>query len=43
MRAGCGRFRTAERAGLGEIGLMPPMAAARDVFREFAEQVIARY
>jgi alkanesulfonate monooxygenase SsuD/methylene tetrahydromethanopterin reductase-like flavin-dependent oxidoreductase (luciferase family) len=37
------RIRAAEQAGLREIGLLPPMATARTVLREFAEQVIARY
>ena len=37
------QIRAAERAGLSEIGLLPPMAAARTVLREFAEGVIARY
>jgi alkanesulfonate monooxygenase SsuD/methylene tetrahydromethanopterin reductase-like flavin-dependent oxidoreductase (luciferase family) len=37
------RIRTAEKAGLKEIGILPPMAAARTVFKEFAEQVIRRY
>ena len=37
------RIRAAEQAGLREIGLLPPMAAARTVFKEFAEQVIRRY
>jgi len=37
------RIRAAEQAGLGELGLLPPMAAARTVLREFAEQVMARY
>jgi alkanesulfonate monooxygenase SsuD/methylene tetrahydromethanopterin reductase-like flavin-dependent oxidoreductase (luciferase family) len=37
------RIRAAEQAGLREIGLLPPMAAARTVFKEFAEQVIQRY
>jgi alkanesulfonate monooxygenase SsuD/methylene tetrahydromethanopterin reductase-like flavin-dependent oxidoreductase (luciferase family) len=37
------RIRAAEKAGLREVGLLPPMAAARAVFKEFAEQVIARY
>ncbi len=36
------RIRAAERAGLGEIGLLPPMAEARNVLRDFAEQVMAR-
>jgi alkanesulfonate monooxygenase SsuD/methylene tetrahydromethanopterin reductase-like flavin-dependent oxidoreductase (luciferase family) len=37
------QIRAAERAGLREIGLLPPMAAARTVFKEFAEHVIQRY
>jgi alkanesulfonate monooxygenase SsuD/methylene tetrahydromethanopterin reductase-like flavin-dependent oxidoreductase (luciferase family) len=37
------RIREAERGGLKEVGLLPPMAAARTVFKEFAEQVIRRY
>jgi alkanesulfonate monooxygenase SsuD/methylene tetrahydromethanopterin reductase-like flavin-dependent oxidoreductase (luciferase family) len=37
------RIRAAEQAGLKEIGILPPMAAARTVFKEFAEQVIRRY
>ncbi|HEY2386954.1 MAG TPA: LLM class flavin-dependent oxidoreductase [Candidatus Binatia bacterium] len=37
------RIRAAERAGLGELGILPPMATARTVLREFAERVIARY
>jgi alkanesulfonate monooxygenase SsuD/methylene tetrahydromethanopterin reductase-like flavin-dependent oxidoreductase (luciferase family) len=37
------QIRAAEKAGLREVGLMPPMAAARTVFKEFAEQVIRRY
>jgi alkanesulfonate monooxygenase SsuD/methylene tetrahydromethanopterin reductase-like flavin-dependent oxidoreductase (luciferase family) len=37
------RLREAERAGLGEITLLPPMDHARTVFREFATQVMARY
>lgn len=32
-----------EAAGLKEVTLLPPMERARDSFREFAEQVIARY
>src|SRR5439155_11950127 len=36
------RIRTAEHAGLQEIGLLPPMAEARNVLREFSEQVMAR-
>jgi alkanesulfonate monooxygenase SsuD/methylene tetrahydromethanopterin reductase-like flavin-dependent oxidoreductase (luciferase family) len=37
------QIRDAERAGLSEVGLLPPMHAARTVLREFAESVIARY
>jgi alkanesulfonate monooxygenase SsuD/methylene tetrahydromethanopterin reductase-like flavin-dependent oxidoreductase (luciferase family) len=37
------QLRAAEKAGLREVGLLPPMAAARAVFKEFAEQVIQRY
>jgi alkanesulfonate monooxygenase SsuD/methylene tetrahydromethanopterin reductase-like flavin-dependent oxidoreductase (luciferase family) len=37
------KIRAAEEAGLREVGLLPPMAAARTVFKEFAEQVIQRY
>ncbi|MGE0821850.1 MAG: LLM class flavin-dependent oxidoreductase [Candidatus Binatia bacterium] len=32
----------AEKAGLKELTLLPPMASARSVFKDFAEQVIAR-
>ena len=37
------RLRTAERAGLRELTLLPPMAYARKVFKDFAEKVIAKY
>ena len=37
------RIREAEKGGLKEIGLLPPMAEARAVFRDFAEHVIRRY
>ena len=37
------RIRQGEKAGLKEIGLLPPMASARTVFKDFAEQVIRRY
>ncbi|MBI2963637.1 MAG: LLM class flavin-dependent oxidoreductase [Deltaproteobacteria bacterium] len=37
------RIRALEKAGLRETGLLPPMAEARTVFREFAEHVIRRY
>jgi alkanesulfonate monooxygenase SsuD/methylene tetrahydromethanopterin reductase-like flavin-dependent oxidoreductase (luciferase family) len=36
-------LRELERGGLREITLLPPMAVARDAFREFAEAVIERY
>ena len=38
-----GRIRDVEKAGLKEIALLPPMASARAVFKDFAEQVIRRY
>ncbi len=37
------QLRAAEAAGLKQVVSLPPMAAARDVFKDFAEQVIARY
>jgi 5,10-methylenetetrahydromethanopterin reductase len=37
------RIRASEKAGLKEIGLLPPMAEARNVFKDFAEQVMRRY
>lgn len=37
------KLREAERAGLKEITLLPPMDHARRVFRDFATHVIARY
>jgi len=37
------QVRAAEKAGLKEIGLLPPMEHAREVFKDFAEQVIRRY
>jgi alkanesulfonate monooxygenase SsuD/methylene tetrahydromethanopterin reductase-like flavin-dependent oxidoreductase (luciferase family) len=37
------QLRAAERAGLREITLLPPMDHARKVFRDFAQQVIARW
>jgi alkanesulfonate monooxygenase SsuD/methylene tetrahydromethanopterin reductase-like flavin-dependent oxidoreductase (luciferase family) len=37
------QIRRAERAGLKEFTLLPPMASARKVFKDFAEQVMARY
>ena len=35
-------LREAERAGLREVTLLPPMAGARKIFKDFAEQVIVR-
>jgi alkanesulfonate monooxygenase SsuD/methylene tetrahydromethanopterin reductase-like flavin-dependent oxidoreductase (luciferase family) len=37
------KIRESEKAGLKEIGLLPPMAEARNVFKDFAEQVMRRY
>jgi alkanesulfonate monooxygenase SsuD/methylene tetrahydromethanopterin reductase-like flavin-dependent oxidoreductase (luciferase family) len=37
------QLREAERAGLREITLLPPMDHARDVFRDISKHVIARY
>jgi alkanesulfonate monooxygenase SsuD/methylene tetrahydromethanopterin reductase-like flavin-dependent oxidoreductase (luciferase family) len=37
------RLRKMEAAGLKEVTLLPPMAFARSNFKDFAEQVIARY
>ena len=37
------QIRAAEAAGLREIALLPSMATARTVLREFGERVIARY
>ena len=36
-------LRERERAGLREIAFLPPIDQAREIFRDFAEQVIARY
>lgn len=36
-------LRERERAGLREIAFLPPIDSAREIFRDFAEQVIARY
>ncbi|NNL85419.1 MAG: LLM class flavin-dependent oxidoreductase, partial [Myxococcales bacterium] len=36
-------IRERERRGLKEITLLPPRAAARKVFRDFSEHVMARY
>ncbi|HTO52991.1 MAG TPA: LLM class flavin-dependent oxidoreductase [Myxococcota bacterium] len=36
-------LRERERAGLREIAFLPPIAQAREIFRDFAEHVIARY
>ena len=37
------QIRAVEKAGLKEITLLPPMAAARTVFKDFSEQVMQRY
>jgi alkanesulfonate monooxygenase SsuD/methylene tetrahydromethanopterin reductase-like flavin-dependent oxidoreductase (luciferase family) len=37
------QLQAAERAGLREITLLPPMDYARELFRDFAKQVIERY
>jgi len=37
------KIHVAEKAGLREITLLPPMASARKVFRDFAEHVIEQY
>ena len=37
------QIRQAEKAGLNTVVLLPSMAESRNVFRDFAEQVIARY
>jgi hypothetical protein len=34
--------RPAEKAGLKELALLPPMASARKVIKDFSEQVMAR-
>ena len=36
-------LRAQEAMGLKEVTLLPPMEFARDCYREFAEQVMARY
>jgi alkanesulfonate monooxygenase SsuD/methylene tetrahydromethanopterin reductase-like flavin-dependent oxidoreductase (luciferase family) len=38
-----GQLQAAERAGLREITLLPPIDFAREQFRDFAKQVIERY
>ena len=37
------QIRQAEQAGLKELTLLPPMASARKVFKDFSEHVLARY
>lgn len=37
------RIRVAEKAGLREVSLLPPMASARKVLEDFARYVIRRY
>jgi alkanesulfonate monooxygenase SsuD/methylene tetrahydromethanopterin reductase-like flavin-dependent oxidoreductase (luciferase family) len=36
-------LRERERAGLREIAFLPPIDSAREIFRDFAEHVVARY
>jgi alkanesulfonate monooxygenase SsuD/methylene tetrahydromethanopterin reductase-like flavin-dependent oxidoreductase (luciferase family) len=36
-------LRQAEAAGLQEVTLLPPMASARRIFKDFAQQIIERY
>ena len=36
-------LRGAERAGLREVTLLPPLAGARKIYKDFAEHVIERY
>jgi alkanesulfonate monooxygenase SsuD/methylene tetrahydromethanopterin reductase-like flavin-dependent oxidoreductase (luciferase family) len=37
------QLRQAEAAGLKEVTLLPPMASARKIFKDFAQHVIERY
>jgi alkanesulfonate monooxygenase SsuD/methylene tetrahydromethanopterin reductase-like flavin-dependent oxidoreductase (luciferase family) len=37
------RLREAEKGGLREVSLLPPMATARAVFADFAEHIMRRY
>jgi alkanesulfonate monooxygenase SsuD/methylene tetrahydromethanopterin reductase-like flavin-dependent oxidoreductase (luciferase family) len=37
------QLRQRERAGLREVVLLPPMASAREILKDFAEHVIERY
>ena len=37
------QIKKAEEAGLKEVVLLPPMAAARNVFKDFSEMVMKRY
>lgn len=36
-------IRAAERSGLREVSLLPPLKTSREVYKDFAEQVIAKY
>ena len=36
------KIRAAERAGLREVSLLPPMMYLREIAREFAREVIPR-
>lgn len=37
------QLRQAERGGLREVTLLPPMASARKVLKDFADEVMRRY
>lgn len=37
------QIRQAEKAGLKELTLLPPIASARKVFKDFADHIMARY
>ena len=37
------QLRQAEREGLREVTLLPPMASARKVLKDFADEVMRRY
>ncbi len=36
-------IRRSETAGLKEITLLPPMASARKVFKDFSDHIMAKY
>ena len=37
------KLRAAEKNGLKEVSLLPPMASARKVLTDFSDKVMARY